>query len=910
MTSKKKNLLVVDAHALIHRAFHALPPLKTKEGQQINAMYGFLLILIKAIKDLKPEYIAITFDSKGKTFRHKRYKEYKANRPPTAEELVSQFPLVHEAVEAFGFSSFAVPEYEADDLIGTICQKLEGDTSMNTIILSGDLDLLQLVDNNTRMLKLHKGVKDTVLYDPKTVMEKHGFTPAQVIEYKGLRGDTSDNIPGVKGIGEKGALELLTTYGTIENVYKNLDKITGRALKALEGSEEDALLSRELATIVKDAPIEFNLEDTKVDHYDLKTIGAFIQKYEFTSMMAQVKSLPGAELKEGLFADPDEKEEEYDRTKDPRFKYTLVDNPTAIKNLAAELQKQQIFAFDTETTGLKPHTDDLVGISFSWKGAEGYYLPTPKNNVPKEIAAILEDASIGKTGHNLKFDIEILGTHGVKVQGTAFDTMIASFLLNAGSRGHGLDHLSFVEFGHQMQPITDLIGKGKDQITMADVPVEKTSWYACEDADFSWRLYTVFKERIDASPMKAIMYDMEIPTLETLAVMESNGIRINVEFLAQMSKELHKRITATEKDIHKTAGCDFNIASPSQLKDVLFDTLRLPTEGIKKTKTGYSTAASELDKLRGTHPIINMITEYRELAKLTSTYIDALPKLVNPKTGRIHTNYSQTIAATGRLSSSDPNLQNIPIRTELGREIRKAFVADKGNVLIALDYSQIELRVVAHLADDPIMKQAFQDGEDIHSRTAAELNDVELAGVTKDMRRQAKAINFGILYGMGVKGIQRDSGISREEAQLFLDRYFSIHKGIAAYIETIKEFAHENEYAETLFGRQRPLSEINASNRMISAGAERAAVNMPVQGTAADLMKMAMIKVQNHIDDGKIDARMLLQVHDELVLEVAKDKAETVAKQVKEIMENIHELNVPLVVDVEVGLNWGELEQI
>ena len=902
-----KKLLIIDAHALIHRGFHALPPLTDNNGQQINAVYGFFLILLRVIKDLKPEYLAVTFDSKGKTFRNDLYAEYKANRPPAPDELKSQFPIVHELVDAFGWASYSVPEYEADDLIGTICHQFDGKGKIETIILSGDHDLLQLVDDDTRMMKLHKGVKETIFYDPAMVKEKHGLEPKQIIDYKGLRGDSSDNIPGVKGIGEKGATSLLQEYGSIEEVFKNLDNITGREKKALEGSEKDALLSKKLATIVLDAPIDFKLEDAKTGSYDRDAVIKKFQKYGFKNLLTQLNSLPGFELKEGLFAP---KGEDAKKERDPNLKYTLVQTPEDIKKLATELQKQKIFAFDTETTGLKALEDDLVGISFSWKESEGWYVACG-TNVPAEIKVIMEDPSIGKTAHNMKFDRKVMHHAGVEVQGEMFDSMIASFLLSGGSRGNGLDHLAFTEFGHEMQPITELIGKnGKNQITMAEVPVEDASWYAAEDADFTWRLYTTFKSALEEKNLNELMNTFEIPTMKTLTKMEITGIGIDVPFLNTMSKELHQRIEKLEKEIHATAGMEFNIASPAQLKEVLFDKLGLPTDKIKKTKTGYSTAASELDKLRSAHPIIDMMTEFRELAKLTSTYIDTLPKLMNPQTKRIHTSYSQTIAATGRLSSFDPNLQNIPIRTELGREIRKAFIPAKGKKILALDYSQIELRVVAHLANDPVMKESFLNGEDIHTRTAAELNDVSIEEVTKDMRRQAKTINFGVLYGMGVQGIMRDSGISKEEARMFLDKYFSVHKGIADYIEQIKENAKKDEYAETLFGRRRYLPEINSSNRMISAGAERAAVNMPVQGTAADLMKLAMIEVQQHIDSEKIDATMLLQVHDELVLEVDTDKVESEAKKIKAIMEKVHKLDVPLIVDVEAGDNWGELERI
>lgn len=901
-----KKLLIIDAHALIHRAFHALPPLTTKDNQPVNAVYGFLLILFSALKDIKPQYVAITFDAKGKTFRHKRYKEYKANREAPAEELVSQFPKVREVSAALGFPCYEVKGYEADDLIGTICKQFDGKGKVESIVLTGDLDLLQLVDKDTKVMRVRKGVKDTVLYDAALVQEQHGYTPEQVVEYKGLRGDSSDNIPGVKGVGEKTATTLLAEYGSIEEIYNNLENITGRARKALEGNQDMAELSKELATIATDAPITFKLEDAAVGSYKHAELQKLFRDYEFKSLLGQLKDLPGYVPQDGLFADPNTIE---DTTPKGDEEYILVQEPEDIEELANKLKKLDAFAFDTETTGLNPLRDDLVGISFSWKDDTGYYLACG-TEVPDAIKDIFENETIEKTAHNAKFDIKVLHRAGVNVQGVTFDSMLASYIVNQGKRGNGLDNLAFVEFGHEMQPISELIGTGRKQISMADVAVEKVSWYAAEDADYTWRLYNLFEERIEQEGQSELFYGMELPTMHALVGMEERGVRLDIDFLKKMSTDLHKRLGTIERKIHELAGGQFNVASSVQLKEVLYEKMGLSTEGIKKTKTGYSTAASELEKLRDQHEIIPLIEEHRELSKLTSTYIDALPKLVNPETGRIHTDFNQTIAATGRLSSTYPNLQNIPIRTELGREIRRAFAAEKGKKLLTLDYSQIELRVVAHLSKDPVMIEAFQNREDIHTRTAAELNDVDQSEVTKDMRRQAKAINFGILYGMGAFGIMRDSGVSREEAQHFLDKYFTIHKGIHAYIEQVKADTRQHGYAETLFGRKRALPDINASNRQIASAAERAAVNMPVQGTAADIMKLAMVAVDRSINAGDIQADMLLQVHDELVFEVDADRVEEEAEKIRAIMEGIYELDIPLLVDAEYGDNWKELTLI
>ncbi len=909
-----KKLLIIDAHALIHRAYHALPPLTSSDGTPVGAVYGFLLMTINALKDMKPDEVVVCFDSKGPTFRHKQFKDYKANRSETDADLITQFPLVEDVVAAFGFPVFKLSGFEADDLIGTIAKQATKTKKQEAIILTGDMDLLQLVDAHTKVLRLKKGVKEMELFDRASVEAAYQFTPEQVIEYKGLRGDTSDNIPGVKGIGEKGATELLKAFGTIENIYAHLEEITGRNRKALEGQQDQAEMSRELATIVCDAPVEFDASAAKIGQYNEAKIRDLFRAWEFHSLLKTIETLPGFTKKEGLFAIGIEEEAVNEKPVDKDSVYRLIQTPEDIADVCAIIEKQSMIAIDTETTGVDAMAAELVGISIAWEEGHGIYIPCMTKNgavsVPKDIQAILENPAIQKTGHNIKYDVEILHGAGVAVAGVAFDTMLASYILSGGGRGHSLDALAFAEFDYTMQSIEELIGKGKNQLSMADVAVEKVAWYAAEDADFSLRLYNRFAPRITSEGYETLFFDIEMETLRTLVSVEEAGVKIDVPFLHDMSKKLHKRIAIVNREIQDMAGAEFNVASPAQLAEILFDKLQISTDKIKKTKTGLSTAASELEKLRGLHPIIDKISEFRELKKLTSTYIDSLPTLINQKTGRIHTSFNQTIAATGRLSSTDPNLQNIPIRTELGREIRKAFIADKGNLLIALDYSQIELRVVAHLSGDAVMTEAFQNGEDIHSKTAAELNDVPMDKVTKDMRRAAKAINFGILYGMGVQGIMRDSGISRDEARVFLDKYFSVHTGIQTYIERIKAETEQSGYAETLFGHRRNLPDIQGKNPMLKAAAERAAVNMPVQGTAADIMKIAMIAVGKAIAAGDIDATMILQVHDELVFEVKKDKVKSETAKIKKIMEHAVELNVPLTVDAEVGENWGELTDV
>lgn len=899
---KHQRLLIVDAHAIIHRAFHALPPLTTSSGQPINAVYGFLLLLLKALKDIDPSHVVVAFDSPGKTFRHTQFEAYKANRPETPHELKSQFPIVREVVASAGFPVLACEGYEADDMIGTVCAQFDR-TDVETIIVTGDMDILQLVDRDTKVMRMQKGIKDTLLYDEALVKEKHGLTPKQIIDYKGLRGDTSDNIPGVPGIGEKSAIELLQEFGSVEQVFEHIEKITGRKRTALEGKREIALLSKELATIAQTAPLTLSLEHASVAHTTPEQFLAIIQKYEFPSLLPTIEALP-------LWKGKIKKENPVETQKTSDAQYQLITNEQELERILARARKASIVAIDTETDGLHAISDRLVGISFSFEEKSGYYIPCIPR-APHALTTLLEDATVHKTGHNIKFDIEVFHHAGIRVAGYVADTMLMSYLINTSSRSHGLDHLAFVEFGYRMQPITELIGTGKKQITMSEVPVEKVAWYAAEDADFALRLYEKYAPLMKKEGMQKLFDEIELPTCLALVPVEENGVAIDVPFLKAMSKRLHTRITELEKHIHTLAGSEFNVASPIQLQKVLFEDLKLPTTKIQKTKTGISTAASELEKLQGLHPIIDAISEFRELSKLTSTYIDALPEMIDTHTGRIHTSFNQTIAATGRLSSTDPNLQNIPVRTELGNEIRKAFIASSPTKkIVALDYSQIELRVVAHISKDPMMINAFKKGEDIHKRTAAALNGVDIEHVDAHMRRAAKSINFGILYGMGVQGIMRDSGITRDEARGFLDKYFDVHSGIKVYMDTTKAFVHANGYVESLFGRRRAFPEIHSSNRMLQAGAERAAINMPVQGTAADIMKLAMVAVQQAIDAQKIDAMMILQVHDELVFEIEEKKVEKEAKKIQKIMEGIVQLDIPLLIDIEVGDNWGELRTL
>ena len=923
MSTKKEKLVIIDSNALIHRAFHALPPtLSDEQGRPTNAVYGFTSILLKTLKDLQPDYLVACFDRKEKTFRHQEYAEYKATRVKAPDELYQQIPLVKEVLEVFGIPIFELAGFEADDLIGTICElKTVNRPDMESIVLTGDQDCLQLVDYNTKVLSPHKGLSETILYGENEVKEKFGgLMPKQLIDYKGLRGDTSDNIPGVRGIGEKGAIELLNNFGSLENIYQNLEspKISNRTRELLKEQKEQAFLSKKIATINKQSPIDFDLKKCRFENFNQTAVIDLFQLLGFKRLMSQLSTL----TKSGIIITNGQKslfEAPANTTTDQKSKisnklgeqnYQLL-NAKTLKPFIKELKEQKEFCFDTETTGLNPFVDDLVGISFCWQAGNAYYLPVElTKTIIKELKAIFENEKIKKIGHNLKFDLEFINRYlETKIKGLFFDTMIASYVLNPGHRQHSLDTLAFIEFGYQMQPIEELIGKGRDQIKMSEVDLEKISWYAGEDADLTFRLYQKLMPELEKENLNVLFFDLEMPLIEVLAEIENNGVKINSKFLKKLSVDFQLRIEEIEKKTWKLAGEKFNLASPKQLKEILFNRLKISTAGIGKTKTGLSTAAGELEKLQGQHPIIDLIIEFRELSKLKSTYLDALPALVSKSDNRLHTSFNQTITATGRLSSSEPNLQNIPIRTEIGGQIRKAFIAEKGYKLIKADYSQIELRIVASLANDKKMLDIFNQGGDIHTQTAALIHGIKTDEVTKEIRRTAKEINFGVLYGMGAWGLASRTGLSNNEAQKFIYKYFETFSGVKQWLEETVEIAQSRGFVETLYGRRRFIPEINSSISQVRNSAERMAVNMPIQGTAADLIKLAMIEINKKLPKISSQAKMILQVHDELVFEVPEKDVKEVAKFVTEAMCSVMKLRAPIEVEVLTGDNWGELEE-
>lgn len=919
MPAKKETFVILDGNALIHRAFHALPPLMTKKGEMVNAVYGFASIVLKVLKELHPTYIAATFDLAAPTFRHKEYAEYKATRIKAPQDLYDQIPRVKEVVQAFNIPIYEQEGFEADDLIGTVTKKLHG-RAIRTVIVTGDMDTLQLVDDDTRVYTMKKGVGETAEFGPEEVRERYGLMPDQMIDYKALRGDPSDNIPGVPGIGEKTATELLQTFKTLDELYeavetnpKKLETVKPRVLELLKAHKREAELSKKLGTIVRNVPIHFVLNDARAKSYHRQRVVDLFQELEFKSLLSKLPTM-------SLFMHaeaPPEQQELVKPKKDPRkdARYTIVDDDESFTTLLLKLKTATTLAVDTETTAINTLDAKLLGVSLSWKEGEAYYVNINHADGEerlKKLSGILENPKVKKYGHNMKYDYKVFLRAGTSLAPLTFDSMIASYLINPGSRQHSLDAIAFSEFGYEMQPITDLIGKpGKaGQLAMDQVPLEKLGWYSCEDADFTFRLVQKLGSELASKGGEELLRKIEMPLIPVLADMELTGITINVPFLARMSKRVKTDLAKLEKSIYAAAGSQFNINSPAQLKEVLFEKLKISTQGIGKTKTGFSTAAAELEKIKDAHPIIPMMMEHRELAKLLSTYLDALPALVHPVTGRVHTEYNQVVAATGRLSSSNPNLQNIPVRTELGREIRKAFVTKKGFMLVSADYSQIELRLAAALSGDKKMLDAFRKGEDIHARTAADIHGIPLEHVTKDIRFTAKEVNFGVLYGMGVYGLASRTGITREHAKEFIDKYFSVYQGVAAYIEETKALAKSRGYVETLFGRRRYLPEINSGMAQVRAQAERMAVNMPLQGTAADLMKLAMIAVHEELPKVSPNSKILLQVHDELVLEVPKSDVRRVATFAKETMETVEKFAVPIVVDVSVGLNWGEMEGI
>ena len=914
----KERIIIIDGNALIHRSFHALPTtLQTKDGKITNAAYGFASFLIKALSELKPTHAVLTLDKRAPTFRHQAYQEYKATRVKAPQELYDQIPMVKEIAQAFSLPIFELDGFEADDLIGTIAKNInKKNPKIEVIIITGDTDTLQLVNEKTKVYSMSRGLTDSVLYDEKKIIERYGIKAEQLIDFKALKGDSSDNIPGVAGIGEKTAVELLQNFSNLDNIYKNINspKIKERTKELLSKNKSMAYLSQELVTISLSAPINFKIEETQIKQFNKNLINDTFSRLEFKSLLARVLNL------NFIKNDPDSKVDKFSRNK-TTFNYQLINEEKKFQNFLKKIKGQKIIAIDTETTSLDSLSAKLLGISFCFKANEAYFINlknqssqadlfnSQKNNHNwlEEIKKIMEDESIEKIGHNIKYDLQVLENYNINLGGKIFDTMIASYLLNPENRQHNLDSLSFAELNWEKISSSELLGDKKNKFE--DISLEKLSLYSCEDVDCTFKLKEILEKKLTKQKLLELFNIMEIPLIKVLSEMERNGIMLDKKFLKDLGQKINQEINNLTEKIHNLANEKFNINSTKQLKEILYEKLNISPTGIKKTKTGFSTAGDELDKIKHLHPIIKLIQEYRELKKLSSTYIESLPKLISPIDKRIHTNFNQTITATGRLSSSNPNLQNIPTRTEIGNKIRQAFIASPSKTLLSLDYSQIELRVMAHLSEDKNLISAFQNKLDIHKSTAANINKIKLEEVSQQLRQQAKATNFGILYGQGPHGLSQNAGISYQQARDFINQYFLSYPQVKKFIDKTISIASKKGYTTTMFDRIRPIPEINSSEIMKKKAAERMAINSPIQGSAADIIKMAMIKISSEIKN-KTDIKMLLQVHDELIFEVENDKVNYYYQKIKEIMENIIKLKVPLLIEAKIGKNWGEMKNI
>jgi len=904
---KKPLLVLFDGNALVHRAFHALPSLTvSKTGEVVSAVYGFALMLLKVINELKPSQCAVAFDTKAPTFRHQMFDQYKAQRPKTPDELVNQLGRVRQLVEDFGIPIFELDGYEADDVLGTLSHQAS-QQGIDTVIVTGDADAMQLVSPRVKVLypRPRSTFSDTMLYDEAEVSQKYGVNPEHIADLKGLVGDPSDNIPGVTGIGEKTAVRLIQQFGTIDQIYAHIDEVTPPKLQALlRQNEAIAHQSKELATIVIQTPVTLNLDDCQLSHYDRHRVTELFRELEFSSLLPKLPEVEEAAPKTTAQV----------KAEPPQPAYHIINTTSALDELLNRLSATKSFAFDLETTSLNAMSAQLVGISLSPAPGEAYYIPIghvgwgqveqlPLEQVINRLKPLLEDATLAKLAHNGKYDMTVLAEYGVTVNNLAFDSMVAAYLL--GEKSLGLKALAFSKLSIEMTPITALIGSGAKQLSMSQVEVNQAADYAGADADITGRLTELLTAELHQQGLWQLFSQVEMPLVPVLVGMERNGVALNTELLRQMSHRLGEQLLKLEAEIYNCAGHQFNINSPQQLSAVLFQELRLPPA--RKTKSGYSTGASILEELRGVHPIIEFILDYRQLAKLKSTYIDALPSLINPKTGRVHTSFNQTRTATGRLSSSEPNLQNIPVRGELGKQVRQAFIAPPGSCLVAGDYSQIDLRALAHLSQDESLLSAFHRDEDIHAVTAGRLFGVDVSQITTDMRRVAKTVNFGVIYGMSGYGLEQATELSREEASRFIAAYFEKYPGVKQYLESTKQQARDKGYVQTLLGRRRSIPEINSSNRQLREAAERMAINMPVQGTSADIIKVAMINLYREMEERRLRSKMLLQVHDELIFEVPQEELEEMRQLIPEIMSTALELSVPLKVDIKTGNNWGEM---
>lgn len=921
-----KKLILIDAYALIFRAYYAFikNPRITSYGLNTNAIYGFTTTLLDVLEKFNPSHIAVCFDHKSTNIRKQEFEFYKANRDETPEDIKRSEPYIREIIQGFNIPILEKEGYEADDVIVTLAQK-GAEKGFEVLMMTPDKDFGQAVSDNIKMLIPAKGGNPPEILGPAEVCQKFNVdSPAQIIDLLGLMGDAADNIPGVPGVGHKTAITLLKQYGSIEKLYENTADLKGKLKERIEENKESAFISKRLATIITDVPVEFVEEDLILEQANSKVLKDLFEKLEFRSLIKRVYGEPstsGKVVQMSLFDAPSVSESAViQKVKESSLKsfdkqsvnYIMIQKKEELIILCEDLLKQRYVCFDTETTSLVELDAQLVGISFCYEKGQAYYVTMPSNfEEAKERIHIFkpffDSESIEKIAQNIKYDLKVLKKYDIQIKGALFDTMLAHYLVNPDGR-HSMDILSEKYLNYTPISISELIGKkGINQLKFSDMPLEKATNYAAEDADITFQLKAPLYEELMQKEVAHLLYTIEQPLVHVLADMEMEGIKVNDAFLNEYSVELEKLATELEKAIYEISGCQFNLASPKQLGEVLFDVMKLDSKA-KKTKTGqYKTDEDTLQNLSGSHPIISKLLDYRKIMKLKSTYVDALPKLIHPKTGRVHTSFAQAVAATGRLSSSNPNLQNIPIRTEQGREIRKAFIPrDENHTLVAIDYSQIELRIVASISKDDGLKGAFSQGLDIHAATAAKIFKVPLAEVTKEHRYKAKSVNFGLIYGQGAFGLSKNLGIARKEAQELIDAYFLEFGGVKNYMEETITFCRNHGYVKTLLGRRRYIPDINSANQTVVGFAERNAINAPIQGSAADMIKLAMIKIHKRLIAENWKAKMILQVHDELIFDVPNDELETLIPMVKGEMERAMPLEVPIVAEAGMGANWLE----
>ena len=897
-----QKLILIDGSSFLFRAFHAVPPLSNAQGQPTNAIYGVSNMLRKLINDYNTPYFTVVFDAPGKTFRHDLYDQYKAHRPPMPDDLRVQIQPLHDLIRSLGLPLIMEYGVEADDVLGSLAQSAARQ-GFQVIISTGDKDMAQLV---TEQITLENSMTNTAL-DIKGVEEKFGVKPEQIIDYLALMGDAEDNIPGVPKVGPKTAAKWLQEYGNLDNLIAHANEIKGKIGENLRESLEQLPLSRELTTIKCDVALHYSLADLKRREPDIGALQLQLGNLGFTSWLKALDNEQAGRRENVPPTAPEPQQRDYQ---------TLL-NQTEFEYWLDKLKQAELFAFDTETTSLNYSEAQIVGVSFAVEAGQAAYVPLghdyaevptqlDRKSVLTALQPLLEDAAKAKLGQNLKYDAHVLSNHGITLRGIRHDTMLESYVLNSTASKHNMDDLAKHYLGVTTIHYEDVAGKGAKQIGFQEVPIEQAAEYAAEDADITWRLHQTLSERLRQQPRLWDLYqDIEIPLVGVLTRIEENGVLLDTAMLAQQSLELANRMIGIELHAHDLAGSTFNLGSPKQIQEILYERLNLPI--LKKTPKGQpSTDESVLQELALEYPLPKLILDYRSMSKLKSTYTDKLPQQVSSKTGRVHTSYHQAVAATGRLSSSDPNLQNIPIRSEEGRKIRQAFIASPGYKIVAADYSQIELRIMAHLSGDAGLLAAFSQGVDVHSATAAEVFEVGLEQVTQDLRRSAKAINFGLIYGMSAFGLAQQLGLPRNQAQAYIDLYFARYPGVKQYMDTIRELAKQQGYVETLFGRRLYLPDINARNAALRQYAERTAINAPMQGTAADIIKRAMIACDAWVGDNNQQIKIIMQVHDELVFEVAEPYLQSSIDSIRGIMASAAELDVPLVVDVGWGENWDE----